>query len=309
MLMKCERVPESILFYVYGEMEDGARQELEQHLALCTECAAELQRIREFQAALPALSAGEPSPNFLDASRIKLQESLNRAKPAGLWRRLFYNPATRFGFSPALAAVIFVIGFAGGAGVTYRRAAGQAPAEPVIAESPVQTSPVSGIQSISQEPASNQISIRYDTVSTQQTQGPINDERIQQLLLFAARNTYNSGVRLDSVDLLTQNPEGSNVRETLMYALRYDSNAAVRVKALSALKPYVKQDIRVRNTVLEALLNDSDPEIRAEALRSVQPVRADTNVRAVLHRLAQTDESKNIRSQARTELAEVPEID
>ncbi len=35
----------------------------------------------------------------------------------------------------------------------------------------------------------------------------MNDQRIQQLLLFAARNNYNSGVRMDSVDLLTQTAE------------------------------------------------------------------------------------------------------
>ena len=49
--------------------------------------------------------------------------------------------------------------------------------------------------------------------------------------------------------------------------------------------------------------------VRVEALRSVQPVRADTSVRTVLNRLARQDESKDIRSQARTELALVPQID
>ncbi len=68
-------------------------------------------------------------------------------------------------------------------------------------------SSITGIQSISQQPGSNQISIKYNTVSTQEAQGSLNDQRIQQLLLFAARNNYNSGVRMDSVDLLTQTAE------------------------------------------------------------------------------------------------------
>ena len=69
------------------------------------------------------------------------------------------------------------------------------------------------------------------------------------------------------------------------------------------------QAVRDKTLMLTALLNDTDPGIRREALHSVQPVRADSSVRTVLNRLAQEDESKDIRSQARTELALVPQID
>jgi hypothetical protein len=153
------------------------------------------------------------------------------------------------------------------------------------------------------------VNIRYDTVSTQETQGSLNDQRIQQLLLFAARNNSNSGVRIDSVDLLTKNPNEPNVREALMYALRYDSNPGVRLKALEGVGPFVKSDTRVRNAVLEALLNDSNTGMRTQALHLLGPVRADGSVRAVLARLAESDSNQYIRSQARTQLAQLPEID
>ena len=90
----------------------------------------------------------------------------------------------------------------------------------------------------------------------------MNDQRIQQLLLFATRNNYNSGVRMDSVDLLTQTPNDAHVREALLYALRYDSNPGVRLKAIEGLGAYVKDDVRVRDAVLEALANDSNPGLR-----------------------------------------------
>jgi hypothetical protein len=41
----------------------------------------------------------------------------------------------------------------------------------------------------------------------------------------------------------------------------------------------------------------------------LQPVRADSSVRAVLRRLSGSDPNLYIRSQARTELAQLPEID
>jgi hypothetical protein len=49
--------------------------------------------------------------------------------------------------------------------------------------------------------------------------------------------------------------------------------------------------------------------VRIEALRLLEPVRADSSVRIVLERLAAKDENRYIRSEARTLLAELPEID
>ena len=129
------------------------------------------------------------------------------------------------------------------------------------------------------------------------------------MLLFAARNNYNSGVRMDSVDLLTQQPNATHVREALIYALRYDSNPGVRLKALGGLGAYVKSDPRVRDAVLEGLMNDSNPGVRTEALHLLEPVRADGSVRAVLQRLAENDQNQYIKTQARNMLAQMPEFD
>ncbi len=128
-------------------------------------------------------------------------------------------------------------------------------------------------------------------------------------MLFAARNNYNSGVRMDSVDLLTQEPNNIHVREALIYALRYDSNPGVRLKALDGLGAYVKNDPRVRDALLEALVQDSNPGVRTEALRLLEPVAADSGVRSVLQKLAGSDRNQYIRSQARTMLAQLPEFD
>lgn len=114
---------------------------------------------------------------------------------------------------------------------------------------------------------------------------------------------------MDSVDLLTQKPNDTNVREALIYALRYDTNPGVRLKAIGGLAAYVKDDVRVRDAMLEALMNDSNPGIRTEALRLLEPVRADSSVRVVLQRLAENDQNQYIRSQARNVLAQLPEID
>jgi hypothetical protein len=312
--MKCDWVRENIVFYVYNELEDDARYEVEQHLARCPECAAELKTVRKFHATLSQTPVQEPSPNLLAASRMRLQEALETTAQGGFWQRLIFDPGQwmrQIRMSPALTAVIFIIGFGGGIAATYNFLSRPQITEAVQSEqpAPLTNASITGIRSITQDPGSNQVNIKYDTVSTQDVQGSLNDQRIQQLLLFAARNNYNSGVRLDSVDLLTQTPNDINVREVLMYSLQNDSNPGVRLKALDGLSAFVKQDARVRNAVLQALMSDANIGVRMDALRLVEPLKADSSVRSVLTRLAQADQNASIRSQARTMLAQTPEMD
>ncbi len=218
-------------------------------------------------------------------------------------------------FSPALASAILILGFASGVGATYKLY-GARPSTGTVANNasanlntlPADAS-IAGINSIVQDPGTNQVSIKYNSVSAQEYQGPLNDQRVQELLLYAARNNYNSGVRVDSVGLLAQRSSDLQVREALMYALQNDTNPGVRLKSLDALGNYVKNDTNVRDSVLRALVNDSNSGVRIEALRLIEPVKADGSVRGVLMALAAKDQSTYIKSQARTMLAQLPEID
>ena len=242
--MKCEWVRQNITLYVFNELADDARHELEQHTSRCEDCAAELKSEQAFHELMKWDRAADPSPNLLAASRMRLQEALETAKQGGFMSRWAFDPANwlrQVRFSPALASAILIVGFAGGVGTTYKlyshtpQPGGPAPQQ-------LTESSITGIESVTPQPGTNQISIKYDTTSTQEAQGSLNDQRIQQLLLYAARNNYNSGVRMDSVGLLTQKPTNTNFRDALIYALQYDSNPGVRFKALDGLGPYVKDD-------------------------------------------------------------------
>jgi HEAT repeats/Putative zinc-finger len=308
--MKCEWVQQNVLLYVYDELPDDARHELEQHVLRCKDCAAELESVKNFRTDFAQFPMHEPNASFLAASRMRLQEALESAEQGGWWSRLIFDPVhwlNQVRFAPALAAAIFIVGFAGGIGATYKMV--KTPID-VTSTPSAQASlaTISGISSITQQPGSKQVTIKYDTVSPQEAHGSLGEPNIQQLLLYAARNNFNAGVRMDSVDLLTQQPNNLHVREALLYALRYDSNAGVRLKALDSLGPYVKDDVQVRDSVLESLMSDANPGIRIEALRLLVPVRGDSSVRIVLQRLATKDENRYIRSQARTLVAQLPEM-
>src|ERR1700726_4470668 len=175
--MNCEWVRENIVLEVYNELADDARHELEQHVARCADCAAELKAAREFHAALSQTPVVEPSPNLVTASRMRLQEALETAEQGRFWHRLAWDPANwlrQVRFSPALASAILIFGFAGGVGTTYKFY-GSHPTNiaenqnPNISAVPTEAS-ITGISSIVQQPGTNQISIKYNTLSTQEPQ-------------------------------------------------------------------------------------------------------------------------------------------
>jgi hypothetical protein len=315
--MNCEWVKDNAFLYAYDELTDDLRFEFEQHVNRCANCADEvkaLKGLREVMAVVPML---EPTPSLLASSRMQLQEALEIAQQDRGWKRWFYDPFSMIGqlkFSPALAAVLLMIGFGGGAGVAYKMAhsgnqggvttaynSGTQPTDATQAS-------IAGIREIQPIPGTNNVEIKYDTLTPRSTTGSMNDPAIQQLLVFASRNNVNSGIRLNSVDMLTKNPQDQKIREALVASLRYDTNPGVRLKSLEALGPYVKDDVTVRDAVVEALLHDGNPGVRSEALQILQPVKADGTVRMALQFLADKDKDQAIRRQARAMVASMPEM-
>src|SRR5512146_459497 len=151
--MKCEWVKANLLLYIYDELLDDARYELEQHVARCGECAAELDSLRQFRTSMAAAPVVEPTANLLAASRMRLQEALETAEQPRFWQRWTFDLAALFGrtrFSPALASVIFIVGFAAGIGATYKIVSGTAPQIAASANSQPVESSISGIRTINQ---------------------------------------------------------------------------------------------------------------------------------------------------------------
>ena len=310
--MTCDWVKTNGTLYLYNELPDDARHELEQHLARCSECAAELASLRVFHQAMGASPALEPSASFLAESRMKLQERLEQTEQSRGWSRFVLDVSGwvhQVRLSPALTGMLLMIGFGGGVLATFTTQANVAfPVKGNTAQ--VESASIAAIRGITQDPKDNgKVEIRFDRLVPDKAEGSIDDPRIQQLLLYAARSRYNSGVRLDSIDVLTQKPEDDHIREALIFSLRYDKNPGVRLKALEALQPYVKTDMRVRDVMIEALLRDTNPGVRTQAIHSLRPVTADTSVRQALQVLAERDPNQFIKSESRRMLASLPEIE
>jgi hypothetical protein len=314
--MNCEWTRANTALYVYDELKDDERYELERHVERCSGCKSELEAVRGFRLTMSANPLPEPSPNLLASSRMRLSEALESEQPNRGWHRFTFDLAgwlQSMKFAPALTAALLMVGFAGGVLTTWQVATQkQAKVNGSIVEAPgnpVDSASIATIRGISQEPGSDQVKIQYDKVYTDQAQGSINDPKIQQLLLFAARNNINSGVQLDSIDLLTKSPDDSRVREALIFALRYDRNPGVRLKALDGLRGYVREDPKVRDAVLEALLQDANPGVRTQAISLLESVKNDSSVRQALTALAQQDKDKYIQEESKRVLANLPDFE
>ena len=311
--MNCEWTRANAALYVYDELKDDERYELERHVERCSGCESELEAVRGFRLTMSASPLPEPSPNLLASSRMRLSEALESEEPNRGWHRFTFDLAgwlQSMKFAPALTAALLLVGFAGGVLTTYRVTTQRQGAEVAkTGPAPIDAASITGIRGITQEPGSNQVEIQYDKVYTDRVQGSISDPKIQQLLLFAARNNVNSGVQLDSIDLLTKSPDDSRVREALIFALRYDRNPGVRLKALDCLRGYVKDDSKVRDAVLEALLQDANPGVRTQAISLLESVKNDSSVRQALTALALQDKDKYIQEESKRVLANLPDFE
>ena len=310
--MNCDWIKENVVLFIYDELPDDARFEFEQHVQRCIGCRRELDAAREFKSDMSDFPVQDVSPNFLTSNRMALQEALEHAQQQrsgwGMFVFDFAGWMRQIKLAPALTMALLMIGFAGGTITTYQivrtdrviPGPGPAPVEANIAD----------IQSIVPDANSNKVQITYDTLSPQTLVSTTDDPRIQKLLLLAMRNNNrNSGVILDTIDILKKQPEDNAVREALIYALRYDRNPGVRLKALDGLKGYVKDDVHVRDAVLEALMHDTNAGVRSEAISLLDPVKADSAVREALQVLAERDQNKFIRSESKRYLASTPNLD
>ncbi|HJT52428.1 MAG TPA: HEAT repeat domain-containing protein [Candidatus Angelobacter sp.] len=314
--MKCEWTKENVVLYMYDELPDDAKFEFMSHVQHCDSCRQELEAAQAFRMDMSSLATPEVSPNLLASSRMQLQEALEHAQQnRSFWGMFIFDFAgwmQQIKLAPALTAALLIVGFAGGSLTTWRLAQNGSSAGSVAGVTGGTAQPdfnIAAIDSIATDPASNRVTIKYDTLHPQTLEGLSTDPRIQELLLLAARNNRNSDVRLDSIDLLKSKAQDNDVRDALVSALRYDKNPGVRLKALDGLKGYVKDDIRVRDAVLEALLHDSNPGVRSEAISLLDPVKADSSVREALQVLAQHDSNQYIKTQSQKYLASTPHLD
>jgi hypothetical protein len=294
--MNCSEARNEIPFYCYGECEAEVEERLEAHLAQCAECRVELERHRAFLEGLD--SRAEATDGALLAScraDLRARMQAQNAGPRGWLDRLFEISKWHIPLRiPVGAMALLALGWFG-ARYTPQRFGG-------MAEASVAEPMFSTVRSI--EPnGSGRVEIAVDDIRRRVVAGSLDDPHIQSVLLSAAREESNPGVRVESIGILQSNADSEPVRNALLDALRHDPNAGVRLKALEGLKPYAG-DEQVRRTLAQVLLKDDNPGVRVQAI-DLLTAHHDDSIVGVLQDVVQREDNSYVRARCRNLLEQM----
>jgi len=294
--MNCSEARHEIPFYCYGECAAETEERIEAHLAGCAECRSELERHRAFLDALD--SRTEATDGVLLAScradlRARIQSENIRRR--GWLERLFEVSRWHIPLRiPVGAMALVALGWFA-ARYTPQRFGGAAQAnvaEPMF----------SSVRSVEAN-SSGTVQIAVDDIRRRVLSGSLDDPHIQALLLSAAREESNPGVRVESIGILQSNADSEPVRNALLDALRHDPNAGVRLKALEGLKPYAG-DEQVRRTLADVLLKDDNPGVRVQAI-DLLTAHHDDSIVGVLQDVVQKEDNSYVRARCRNLLEQM----
>ena len=290
----CAEARERLAMLLYGELSFGEEETLESHLRACQECQAVLVRQKALHAALDAAEI-EPSPSLLRECREDLRASVaNEPTVEALhsgWRErlthLFGGPWVLRTLRPAGALALVAVGFFGGRFAPAVTPEGRGMGSAAMGE------PVSRVREV--EPASSgRVRIVLEETRQRVVSGRLDDLQVQAMILGAAKDPSDPGLRAESVEILNGRADEPEVRDVLISALRHDQNAGVRLKAMEGLKSFAGQP-EVRRAFTEVLLGDANPGLRTQAIDLLTglPDRVDRQTVGALQELIERGESQD----------------
>jgi hypothetical protein len=292
--MNCETARQDFSLYLYGELDFHQEEVLEQHLESCSACREALERERAIFHCLDE-QQHEPSPELLYACRRELRSRLGAPSAAsaksGLWERVGHwfhralpSPAV---LRPAGALALLVLGFAGGKAW----------------DSKISSSEPSVMRVRNLIPGPDGVQLVVEEVRQRTLKGRLDDDNIQRMLLAAAADPSDPGLRARTLDVLKERGERADIRKALLQALQSDTNPGVRLKAMEALRPFAS-DPETRRTLSQILLTDDNPGVRTQAIDLlVQHMHADAI--GTLQELIIREENPYIRQKSAKALREM----
>jgi hypothetical protein len=297
--MSCEKFRELIPLYLYGELDFEEEEKLEQHLSSCPACAEERQRCERLSALLAEGEAGV-SAELLSRCRQDLAAALEKERSrrgllSGLRRfRAGWMTAPPVWLRPAGAVALVAVGFF---------AARLMPEDMAWSGRSAQAQPVVGRVRLIDAAPGGMVRVQYEEIRPRELRGSFQDERIRQLLLAAATDPTDPGLRAESIDLLKDRTADAEVRRALIDALRSDDNPAVRLKAIEALRPYAHEP-ETRKALAQVLLADRHAGVRIAAVELLANVK-EPDVAGAFQQLLHREEDQYIRQRTLKALDEM----
>jgi anti-sigma factor RsiW len=298
--MTCEETRKNLPLFLYGELSFDEEELVESHMDECPACRTALAREK---AMFRALDEAEtvPAPRQLEESRAELRRRLSLAGRmatssapmvgSNWWDKVREGFTIRFHFAPGIAqvagaAAMLALGFLT-ARVAPNSFLGNWHSAGVLGDPA--TSRVRYVEPL----GSGRVQVVIDETHQRVFSGHVDDQAIQRLLLTAAKDQSDAGLRVESVDLLKNNSQSAEIRTALVYALEHDTNAGVRLKALDGLKQFA-EDPDTRQALTQVLLKDDNPGVRTQVIDLLVQRHTDAMV-GVLQELLEKEDNGYIR--------------
>lgn len=297
--MNCEDVRKELSLFLYGELSFEEEESVHQHLEGCEECRRALAREKTWHEALDRSEATPPA-HLLGQCRRDLRQTVQStsARTTGLrgflssvrqpWVASFLRPAGAL----ALVAVGFLAARLAPLGGPERAPLGLAATEPMAAQ----------VRYL-QPDSSGNVRIVLDETRQRVLTGSLDDADIQRVLLTAASQSSDPGLRVVSMDMLKSRSESVEIRHALLQALRLDPNAGVRLKALEGLKSYAAEP-EIRSALAHALLTDDNPGVRIQAI-DLLTEQKEIEMAGLLQELLRKEENNYVRLRCQRALREM----
>ncbi len=292
----CRHPEADVVLYVYDELDPAGRAAVAARLEVCASCRAVYEEMTALQQAIQPPPAPDEATLFAlrraVTARLRALPRIPRpapVRPAPAW----LTPVWRL----ALAAVLVAVGFWWG-----RRpaapAGGDALAHLILASSPVSTPTghvepaLAGVKTVTFDPATGTVQVRYQTVNEVMVQGGPEDPAIRRLMQHALREPENPGARLSAIRVLdavgpaVAAPDTALV-DALTLLLEKDPNDGIRLQAVRALRTLYRGrplSPAVKQTLLHVLLDDRTTALRIEAIEALtEGTVVDQELIAYLH--------------------------
>lgn len=301
--MTCADIRDQLALMLYGELSFDEEERVHEHLEICLSCKSELQEIKALHAALDKTEVQLP-PELLQACRRDLRMSLSSPHEKGArrsgeslspwsrWLPTFVPPQALY--KPAGACALLLIGFLGGRFVPNG----------FDSMSLGSHSEASAYRVRSIEPrSSGAVQIVVEETHQRVLSGDMDNRQIRSLLLSAAREAADPGVRVETVDLLKSQSESADVRGALLLALQHDVNPGVRLKALDGLRGFAS-DADTRKVLAQVVLTDSNPGVRTQAI-DLLVQKHEPAIVGVLQELMTREDNNYIRLKCQKALSEM----
>ncbi len=290
--MTCELANRQYSLLLYGELTFEEEELVQQHLDGCEGCREEFSRVKTLHRAVVNCEA-ELDGALLAECRRTLRVTVAAIGPPK--KHSWFDGLTWGAFLKPLGAfALITLGFLG----ARLTSVGE---PPQFSQSSVPMA--SRVRYVEPGNSSGRVQIVVEETSQRTFSGETASEPIRRLLLAAARDSSDAGLRVESMDILRASAGSAEVRRALIFALQHDPNAGVRLKALDGLKDS-SGDPETRHALAQVLLADDNPGVRTQAIDLLTQKKEAAMV-GVLQELMRKEDNSYVRLKCQKALHEM----